>query len=358
MVKKIISISFYSLLFFGIHNQPGIYPQPVNFQQVTPGRSFSFPDDHRPHYGFKTEWWYYTGFLKTREGIDYGIQYTLFKIETSPKDPILTVTHIGLADIENKQFTSFTDMVRIYPGLAKFTEKPEGFIYQGRGNSITSRYSILGEDHNFRIQEKSGFSLEAKIRQKDPILLQGDGGFSLKDPSGIASYYYSIPRLGGKGKISFNGKSIEGELDLWLDREFSSQFLQKEKSGWDWVHFGLDDGRKILAFQVRSEASGRNPNHYTYGMIWKEGEKTILQKVRFREMKTKRLSSGSRYPIHWELNLDGEIFRLEAMLEEAEMSGVLPYWEGPISIQSQNGKPIGKGYLEMTGYGKPLPDWL
>ena len=32
-------------------------------------RAFRFPEDHGPHEGFRTEWWYWTGNLETRDGM-------------------------------------------------------------------------------------------------------------------------------------------------------------------------------------------------------------------------------------------------------------------------------------------------
>ena len=30
----------------------------------------------------------------------------------------------------------------------------------------------------------------------------------------------------------------------------------------------------------------------------------------------------------------------------------LNYWEGAVSIQNQRGEKLGRGYVELTGYGK------
>ena len=44
----------------------------AGFARALVPRSFSFPADHGPHPDFRTEWWYYTGNLKTAAGRHFG----------------------------------------------------------------------------------------------------------------------------------------------------------------------------------------------------------------------------------------------------------------------------------------------
>jgi predicted secreted hydrolase len=39
-----------------------------NFRAALPGYKFAFPRDHNAHPQFATEWWYYTGHLRARDG--------------------------------------------------------------------------------------------------------------------------------------------------------------------------------------------------------------------------------------------------------------------------------------------------
>src|SRR3979411_3530342 len=54
------------------------------FAAVTPGRTFSFPQDHGPHPEFRIEWWYVTANLVDAGGTAYGAQWTLFRQATKP----------------------------------------------------------------------------------------------------------------------------------------------------------------------------------------------------------------------------------------------------------------------------------
>ena len=40
----------------------------ADFRLALPGYRYEFPRDHFAHPDFKTEWWYYTGHLRTAAG--------------------------------------------------------------------------------------------------------------------------------------------------------------------------------------------------------------------------------------------------------------------------------------------------
>jgi predicted secreted hydrolase len=360
MIRPLILIilSFLILLSYGAKLHPETDKN--NFKNVNPGKKFLFPEDHRPHYGFKTEWWYYTGFVKNNTNQEYGIQFTLFKIELEPKTiarphpPILAITHLGISDLAGQKLHSLTDAIRVFPGLAKFEDTKNGFAFTGRGRKLNTKYSIESKHHRFEVQSKD-FSISGKVSETYPVLLQGQEGFSKKTNKGTASYYYSIPELVGEISLSIGDISFSGKSNLWLDHEVSSQFLDKSMVGWDWVHFTLNDGRKFSGFQVRSKHDPKD--NYTYGvLIDKDSNKQLP--IHFTPKKYKKLKSGHSYPISWEIQTQEETFFIKSSIDESEMEGILPYWEGPIEILNSKQINIGKGYLEMTGYGSELPSWL
>lgn len=354
----LLTLSFLALLSYSGQLHPETNTN--SFKIVKPGKKFYFPEDHRPHYGFKTEWWYYTGFVKNKMNQEFGIQFTLFKIEleprtsTTPNPPILAITHLGISDLAGKKLHSLTEAVRIFPGLAKFDDRKDGFAFTGRGRKSTTKYSIGSKNHRFEVQSED-LSLSARITESRPVLLQGQDGYSQKTNTGTASYYYSIPELVGEVSLSVGNMSFLGQANLWLDHEVSSQFLDKSMVGWDWVHFTLDDGRKFSGFQVRSKLNPKD--NYTYGVIIDKISNRQLP-IQFIPKKFKKLKSGHSYPISWEIHTKEENFFIKSRIDESEMEGLLPYWEGPIEIFNSNQEKIGKGYLEMTGYSSELPSWL
>lgn len=362
---KWISLFFFMVLLDAMGNlsSQSIGEKP-SFHSVVPGRSFQFPKDHRPHWGYQTEWWYYTGFMETVDGREFGIQYTLFKVELepvsrdNPNPPILSIVHLGITDTSLGVLHSHSDMIRVFPGLAEFQDRPNGFRYRGRGRDLQSHYEIQGKMHSIRVAShprKPFVSLQMDVQEKGPVLLQGDAGYSAKDEEGGASYYFSIPTLTGDAKIQMGNRWEEGKVSLWLDREFSARFLGKGQVGWDWFHATLEDGRKVLGFQVRSRDSSKT--NYSYGMVW-DGKDKIIQPIQFQARKLRQLRSGSTYPLIWQVKVGEELLYLNAIVPESEMQATLPYWEGPVRVYNNQRKVIGRGYLEMTGYGKPLPDWL
>src|SRR5688500_2291837 len=54
------------------------------FERALAPRALSFPEDHGPHPDFRTEWWYYTGNLKTPAGRHLGFQLTFFRVALAP----------------------------------------------------------------------------------------------------------------------------------------------------------------------------------------------------------------------------------------------------------------------------------
>jgi predicted secreted hydrolase len=68
----------------------------------------------------------------------------------------------------------------------------------------------------------------------------------------------------------------------------------------------------------------------------------------------------ARYPLHWHIAMNGlEAVDVRPILANQEMLTTLSsganYYEGASEARDASGKLIGRGYLEMTGYERPLP---
>ena len=59
------------------------------YTPVTPTTPITLPRDHGAHPGFRTEWWYATGWLSTETGEKLGFQLTFFRTATGadPANP-------------------------------------------------------------------------------------------------------------------------------------------------------------------------------------------------------------------------------------------------------------------------------
>jgi len=313
----------------------------VKFPEVKPNPSFSFPDDHGAHPDYRQEWWYITGWLKTRSGQDLGFQVTFFRarpdIDTpnpssfTPRQIILA--HAALSDPRHGRLRHDERAARTALGLAGSKE--------GTTEVWVDDWSLLLSDGLYRSRIVArDFSLDLQFQAKGQPLLQGENGFSRKGHKPEeASYYYSRPHLVVRGKA--NGEDVTGTA--WLDHEWSSQYMASEASGWDWCGINLDDGSALMAFQMRGKQGGV--------AFAPDG-------VSFEVLKTwKSPRSGTSYPVSMKVKTKERTLILEPLMDDQELdarasTGTI-YWEGAVRAL-EGGKPVGKGYLELTGYWRPM----
>ena len=98
------------------------------------------------------------------------------------------------------------------------------------------------------------FSYALRLDADHALVLQGDAGYSAKSGRGQASYYFSQPYFKVTGSITIDGKSVDVTGQAWMDREWSSQPLAADQTGWDWFSLHLNEARKT---DVVSAASNR-----------------------------------------------------------------------------------------------------
>src|SRR4029079_11252371 len=78
------------------------------------------------------------------------------------------------------------------------------------------------------------FALDLVFTPAQAVLLEGENGYSRKGPEPAqASYYYSLPHLAVSGTVTRGGKSAPVKGSAWLDREWSSAYLDSRAVGWD-----------------------------------------------------------------------------------------------------------------------------
>ena len=82
-------------------------------------------------------------------------------------------------------------------------------------------------------------------------MLQGDAGYSRKSEREQASYYYSQPFFKVAGRITIDDKPVEVTGQAWMDREWSSQPLAPDQTGWDWFSLHLKTGEKLMLYRMR-----------------------------------------------------------------------------------------------------------
>jgi len=308
---------------------------------VTPDYRLTFPRDHGAHPDYRQEWWYVTGWLKTARGEDLGFQITFFRarpdMETAnpsaftPRQIILA--HAALSDPKLGRLRHDERAARTALDLAGSRE--------GRTNVWVDDWvlELNGDNYRARVRARD-FDLELQFESKSAPTLQGQSGFSRKgNGPEEASYYYSRPQLIVRGTA--NGQTVTGTA--WLDHEWSSQYMAAGATGWDWCGLNMDDGSSLMAFRMRD----------------KDGAALFAPPgVAFEPLRTwKSPRTGTVYPVSVLVTSGKEKLRLEPLMDDQELdarasTGTI-YWEGAVTAYRDK-TAVGRGYLELTGYWRPM----
>jgi predicted secreted hydrolase len=308
----------------------------VTYPQVKPGYRLHFPRDHGAHPEYRVEWWYVTGWLDQ----PYGFQVTFFRARPEEESPNpssfnprqILVAHAALSDPKRGRLVHDQRAARAGFSLAQ---------------AETERTGVWIDDWSLVLE---GTRYQARIAARDfdfdltlfarELVLQGEAGFSRKGHRPEeASYYYSRPQLDVVGKV--NGVAVSGTA--WLDHEWSSAYMAPEAAGWDWAGINLLNGASLMGFRMRDKNGG---THYAPpGISMKP----------LRVWKSPR--TGVEYPVSMQLSYPGGDLRLDPLMDDQELDSRLStgtiYWEGAVRA-FQGNDWVGRGYLELTGYWKPM----
>jgi predicted secreted hydrolase len=314
------------------------------------GQPLSFPWDHGAHPEFRIEWWYLTATLTGPDGTDYGAQWTLFRSALAPEaglgweSPQLWLGHAALTTPEAHHVAERLGRGGI--GQAGVAAAPfEAWIDDWQ---MVSR-APEGADAMEAVQVTASgtdFAYDLGLQASGPLVAQGDRGYSVKSAAGQASYYYSQPFYEVAGTVTDGGRVIPVTGKAWLDREWSSQPLAADQTGWDWFSLMFDDGARLMGFRLRDAGEG-----YTSATwIAADGMPTPMAPgaLQVTPLRAARVA-GRDVPVEWRVELPemGLDVTTAPLNEQAWMETLVPYWEGPITITGTHG---GRGYLEMTGY--------
>lgn len=332
------------------------------FENATLPAALGFPQDHGPHPNFQTEWWYYTGNLRTDENRHFGYQLTFFRRavacesgENLPSNASrwrtrqIYFAHFAVTDTRNNRFYASSHMNRQSLGIAGARAVP--FRVWVDNWSAEERFGEL-----MLTATENDIRLNLKLTQKGLLLLQGDQGFSRKGPALTnASYYYSLPRLTTRGTLKIGSQTHKITGNSWFDHEWSTTALDRDVTGWDWFSIHLKDGRDLMVCQIR-DAHGR-PNGYGFGSLARpDGTHEIMTSDQFTIHPTEYWTSpstGKRYPGRWEIHLPGQdlAIRVVPVIPDQEHAHLIVYWEGAVRVEGIHKKEIqGEGYVELTGY--------
>ena len=336
-----------------------------DYTPARPGQALTFPRDHGAHPGFRIEWWYLTANLESPDGKTFGAQWTLFRLAVQPpqaREPgnalqskQVYMGHFAITTPENHvAFQRYSRggerdrLARSGVEAAPFVAWLDDWVMRSTGAALLPMEVFARQDD---------YSIRFNLDGNSPLVLHGDAGFSQKHPNGGGSYYYSQPFLAVNGELEVAGKHIPVTGQAWLDREWSSQFLQGSQTGWDWFSLHLENGEKLMLFQLRQDNTTGDARAYRHGVLIAPGGGTVrLDPDQIRlEVLRETVVAGRLLPLHWRIELPqiGRTLEIEPLHPEQWMDVDFPYWEGAVKAVGPSAGERGQGYLELTGYGQP-----
>jgi predicted secreted hydrolase len=327
---------------------------------VLPGYRIELPRDGGSHPEFKTEWWYITGWLQDDAGQRRGFQITFFRSRNALADSNpsrfapkqILFAHAALSDPTEKGLLRGERMARVGFGLAEASADAT--------NVFIDDWSLHTDGAVFSAEVSAKeFSLSLSLHATQPLLLQGNQGYSRKGPSAAAaSYYYSLPQLETRGSVVIRGKKFAVVGQAWFDHEWSEAYVDPESIGWDWIGINLTDGSALMAFRMRDAHNGQR---WAGATLRRNGQTETFgpSQIKWTPLRQWRsMHTGVTYPIAWRVRIGSKEFVLRPLMDDQENDargtvGIL-YWEGAVEVIDDAGNLLGRGYLELTGYGEPV----
>lgn len=329
--------------------------KPASLDLSYPQEPMQLPRDLAMHDWAQTEWWYYTGHLKSSDGKNYGFELTFFRrrldrdsfhgVKVGKVVPSAYMSHFSVTDESTGKF--------IHQGVAA----PEGKM----AGSLSDKYQVhLGPwqasgDENLQHIKASlaQISIDLELKPLKPAALHGNNGIVAKGDN-MANYYMSYSRLGITGKLVFEGKEMEVTGLGWFDHEYGFMGFTPDV-GWDWFSIQLDDNTEYMIYAIRRPDKSIEPLSKAC-KIDEQGKESC---VPFNQAQITPLGSWksphtrAKYPSAWQITIPefGLDLKLVPTAKDQEFIFLdIAYWEGSCSVE---GKPSGGlAYVELVGYAK------
>ncbi|WP_394755350.1 lipocalin-like domain-containing protein [Rhodoferax sp.] len=351
-------------------------------------RLLQAPRDLGSHPDYAIEWWYLTGYASSG-GREFGFQVTFFRSRVPATQTMrsrfaarqLIFAHAAVTDVQGKKLWHDQRIARASGAaeidLAAASNSDTGLRL--RDWSLLHEAALAapraapdvnagaGQRSHYRARVTSpDFGLDLQCSETQPWLLQGDGGLSRKGPqTAQASYYYSLPQLAVRGQITLQGQQFQLDTRApnaaWLDHEWSQSLLPPQAVGWDWIGMNLRDGSALTAFRLRDPSGGTvwGGGSFRSAVPGAPTQVFAPDEVLFEPLRYWRSPlTQARYPVEWRVRTPVAVYRVQAVIDDQELdsrnSTGAVYWEGLSELFDNNGKLVGRGYLEMTGYAGAL----
>ncbi|MCG3119260.1 MAG: hypothetical protein ALAOOOJD_01619 [bacterium] len=338
-----------------------------DFARAEKMRDWKFPRDHGQHPAYQTEWWYFTGNVKTENGRRFGYELTFFRQALAPailpresqwafRD--VYIAHFAITDIAKGKFYYTQKSAR---GALHLAGADSALLAVHLGD-WSARQENGREGEQIRLRAASDFGeIDFVLQALRPPVFHGDHGLLPNSHlPGDAVYYYSLPVLQTTGILRCHGESFRLTGSSWMDHEFFTPIANPQVIGWDWLSLHLSDSTAVMLAQWRQIDGSISP-YATGTFIRREGTTQIFSAGNFSFIPQAwwtSPTSGGKYPVAWKIKfLDYEL-QLRTPVANQELdtrrsTGKI-YWEGCVEVSGKKGQQEirGEGYLEMTGYVK------
>ena len=361
--------------------RPSIAPPTASPAAIVDPQPIALPRDDGPHDRL-TEWWYYTGHLRTADGERFGFEYVVFRAERG-SFPTSWAAHLALTDETGDRF-GYAQRMEVGPQVDRSprdgTGEPTGFDLSIAGidpsrpeTAGRPPWTMLGSDGSDHVSAitaadeanlagaPGGLGLDLDLSAaKPPALHDRDGWIDFG--AGGGSYYYSRTAMTATGSVTIDGRAVPVAGEAWFDHQWGD-FISVGGGGWDWFAVNLADGTDLTLSLVR-DADGTYP--LVYGTLVNAAGRvqhlsaeafTVTVDARWRSPAT-----GADYPAGWTIEIPSEALKITLVptvaaqeLDTRATTGVI-YWEGSQRVRATRGRIDlgGEAYVELTGYA-PTP---
>ena len=344
-------------------------------------QAVSLPRDDAPHHRL-TEWWYYTGHLRGRNGERFGFEFVVFRAERGGF-PVSWASHLTLTDETAGRFryAQRSEIGGAADRSAAMAGMGAGFAFSLAGGGLgglpaaaaATPWIMSGTEKGDRLVASASGDESANGGGAFGIDLSlGPGAVMLHDRDGFidfgvggSSYYYSRPiQPVIRGTATVGGKRVPVTGQAWFDHQWGDFVFMG--GGWDWFAIELSDRRSIMLSLVRG---AEGDSLLVYGTVLAGSRSINLSRRDFRVQVTRRWRSartGADYPAGWRVTIPGIglAFDLKPTVADQELdtraSSGATYWEGSQTVVvhaiGSDGKPRGgkaptaQAYVELTGY--------
>ncbi len=317
------------------------------FEPVLPGHTISVSSAFEQHPDYQNEVWNFKANVIDDEGIEYGIQWILYRISVSDNNGIAWQdSNIYNAQVVVNSGDKIWKQQRIARGgigQAGVVPQPlrmwlDNWHWQGSTSTPFPANLVISSDD---------FSIALQTVTSGPYVIHGDKGYQVKhDLLPLAAYSISAPFLTTKGALELNAKKVNVQGRAWLDKEWGNQLFDNEDMGWESFSLQLDDGQ-ILS--VHRYHHGDDIIYLSGTLADKSGRVVHLahNDIRFYPLEKVNIAYGKELSLRWVIEIPQQKISLITNPVEANMwlPFWVPAWQGPVNVTGSN---TGHGFMHIS----------